>query len=114
MDIIRDGISFTPSRFRIGAAGSDLTRIPLHSKTMVVLADISIEWRGDDRWCIFNGTSCYNKLGEWEYEPRPSSRSDEYLERARYTLDEALTIAAKIVKDAVRDDVMKEDDRGSG
>lgn len=100
MDIIRAGVAFTPSRFRIGPADSDLTRVPIHDKTMKVLADISIEWRGDDRWCIFNGSSCYTKLGEWEYEAMSSHRTEEYLARARYTLDEALSIAAKIVNEA--------------
>lgn len=100
MDIVRDGVAFTPSRFRIGPADSDLTRVPLHAQTLRMLADISIEWRGDDRWCIFNGSSCYTKLGEWEYESMPSHRTDEYLARARYTLDEALSVAAKIVNEA--------------
>ena len=55
--------------------------------------DMRIQWRGDDRWAIFNGASCLNRLGEWEYEPLPSSRTDEYLERNRYSLDEAMTVA---------------------
>lgn len=52
---------------------------------------INIESRDPDGdvWAIVNDGMCLNKNFEWEYEPTPSSRSDEFIERTRYTLDEA-------------------------
>ncbi len=54
---------------------------------------------GTHRWAVFNGSSCLNTLGEWEYEPMPSSREEEYLERTRYTKDEALRLAQNWIKE---------------
>lgn len=42
------------------------------------------------RWAVrdqFN--SCLNKGGEWEYEPSPSNRDDEFFERCRWDTKEA-------------------------
>lgn len=42
-------------------------------------------------WAVKNGTrECLNKNGVWEFEPRPSERSDEFIERTRFDcLDQA-------------------------
>jgi hypothetical protein len=51
---------------------------------------IYIEDRGDDRWAITRDSSaCLNTDGQWECEPMPSSRTDDFLSRCRYSLDEA-------------------------
>lgn len=52
--------------------------------------DIRVEWRGDDRWAIIRGSACYNMLGEWEYEPMSSHRTEEFIVRCRFPLDDAL------------------------
>lgn len=45
------------------------------------------------------GRSCLNKLGEWEYEPFPSNRTDDFLERCRYdSLEEAVETYNKFVE----------------
>lgn len=45
-------------------------------------------------WAIRENGFCLNKDGEWEYEPQPSSRDDEFFDRCRFaTLDEAFTKA---------------------
>jgi hypothetical protein len=69
----------------------------LSPASMRYVSDLRVEWRGDDRWCIFNGSSCYNRLGEWEYERQPSSRDDEFISRCRYSRDDALSIASALV-----------------
>jgi len=47
-----------------------------------------------DIWAIRNSccSSCLNKKGKWEYEPMPSSRTDNFLKRCRFTLKEAKKI----------------------
>lgn len=54
---------------------------------------ITIEWRGEDSWCIHHCGSCLNTDGEWEYEPMPSNREDDYIARTRYPLNEAFRLA---------------------
>lgn len=36
------------------------------------------------KWTILQGGACFNKQGKWEYEPMPSSRTDEFIERTRW------------------------------
>jgi hypothetical protein len=46
-----------------------------------------------DSWAIVSDTSSvWNRLEEWEFEPSPSHRSLEFLDRCRYTLEEALKV----------------------
>lgn len=52
--------------------------------------------RGKDRWAITRdgGSTNLNWLGEWEYEPMNSSRTEEFFERTRFaTPREALELA---------------------
>jgi len=58
--------------------------------------EITVVHRGHDRWAISNRTSVYNTDGEWEYEPMPSSRDDEFFDRCRYSRDEAIKIAQSL------------------
>ena len=62
---------------------------------------ITVEWRdGRDRhdlWAVVDCGLCFNNRGEWEYEPLPSSRTDEFLERCRFPLDVALAAAHAII-----------------
>ncbi len=50
------------------------------------------------KWIILKGKggTCYNTYGEWEFEPMPSNRDDDFLKRCRYTFDEAVEIASKL------------------
>lgn len=43
---------------------------------------------GKSLWAVSRGKSCLNTFGEWEYEPFPSSRTDEFIARTRFTTPE--------------------------
>ena len=61
-------------------------------------ADAFLERRGiydEDRWAISDRGAVLNNLLEWEWEPLPSSRDDEFLERTRFTMKEALLLWEK-------------------
>lgn len=55
---------------------------------------IYIEERGDGKWAVTHlGSACLNINGNWEYEPIPSSRGNEFISRTRFTLEEAMRLA---------------------
>lgn len=56
-----------------------------------------VSWRGDDRWCVRDMLYCYDKDGNRAYEPLASSRTDDFKDRFRFSLDEALALAQKLV-----------------
>ena len=62
---------------------------------------ITVSWRGGDRWAVCRGTTSPQWVwceadGDWEWEPLPSSREDDFLARTRYGLDEALAIGRRL------------------
>lgn len=61
---------------------------------------VTVEWRGpksktdpQEWWCVKWLGSTLNADGEWEWEPSPSGRGDDYLDRCRFDLDTALRLA---------------------
>jgi hypothetical protein len=50
---------------------------------------------GPDKWKAFHGGCyCLNKSGQWELEPMPSSRDDDFIDRCRFdTAQEAIDAA---------------------
>lgn len=64
---------------------------------------IGVARRGEDSFAVLNGgtgwdmTEVLNRDGEWEMEPRASDRGEDFLARARWTLDEALDQADRLV-----------------
>ena len=60
---------------------------------------ITIEARGKNTWAVCDGGFCLNTDGEFEEEPMPSSRDEEFLARARFSLEEAWALAEKVVKE---------------
>lgn len=55
---------------------------------------------GATLWALKDGDHCYNKrTRRFEYEPRPSSRTDEFLRDCRMTLAEARKIVPRLVSD---------------
>ena len=54
---------------------------------------VRVEWRGRGTWAVIHGGSCLGTDGEWDWEPRPSSREDDWLAAHRFSLDDALALA---------------------
>lgn len=49
---------------------------------------------GQSKWKIVSMGDNLNRQGNWEHEPLPSSRDDEFIARCRFeTFDEAVKIA---------------------
>lgn len=48
------------------------------------LLELRVEWRGDDAWAIVDPGFNLNHDGDWEYEPLPSSRDDDFYARCRW------------------------------
>lgn len=51
---------------------------------------IVIAQRDENRWAIVDGGCVLAEDGQWEVEPQPSSRTDAFKMRTRYTLAEAM------------------------
>ena len=53
-------------------------------------------------WAIIQRGTCLNKEGKWEFEPMPSSRTEEFFERTRFKDEqEAFEFFEKVVKEDV-------------
>ena len=55
--------------------------------------NISVVSRGVSAWAVSDGSFVLNNLGEWEREPQPSSRGDEFIGRTRFTFADAVSKA---------------------
>lgn len=63
--------------------------------------NISIERRDlkKDSWAIVKSRFCLNRDLEFEYEPLPSSRDEDFINRTRFSLEEAKKILRKYIKE---------------
>jgi len=61
-----------------------------------IAEDIAIEKRGEGKWCVraFGNTVVDRDLNR-QYEPMPSSRTEEFIAATRFNLDEAFDIARR-------------------
>jgi hypothetical protein len=48
------------------------------------VAELKVEWRGENAWAIVDSHFALNRDGEWEHEPFPSNRSDQFIARTRW------------------------------
>jgi hypothetical protein len=55
--------------------------------------EITVEYRGHDRWAVKRHSQCLAADGTWDYEMRPSERDDDWLDAHRFDLDTALKLA---------------------
>lgn len=55
--------------------------------------EITVEYRGRDRWAVLRHGRCLGADGLWDYEVRPSEREDDWLATHRFDLDTALKLA---------------------
>lgn len=56
---------------------------------------ITVEARGNGLWAVLRHRWCLGSDGEWEFEPIPSERTDEWLASHRFPLDEAVELARR-------------------
>ncbi len=59
--------------FAVDSDGGTLTRVERRAQL-----------DGPDMWAVCRLSECLNKLGEWEHEPMPSSRTEEFKDRTRW------------------------------
>jgi hypothetical protein len=85
-------------RFLLGSSDSDFSPVKFFIREDVYLENRDPESRYPNRpsWAITKNGSCLNADMEFEYEPQPSSRSEDFLYRTRFTYEEALELAKKI------------------
>ena len=77
----------------VSIAAYVVSRIPDDSPDHSVWS-VRVEAVGPGRWAVRNMRRCLNKQGEWEYEPQPSSRTEEWLSTVRWDdVDEAIAAA---------------------
>lgn len=57
---------------------------------------VAVEYRGRDLWAVVRMGECLGTDGEWDFEPRPSSREDDWLDTHRFDLDTALRLAKEV------------------
>lgn len=55
--------------------------------------EIRVEYRGDGKWAVIRMGYCLGADGKWDYEPRPSSREDDWLATHRFGYETALELA---------------------
>lgn len=89
---ILQAIDFLPyARLVIDAAKAMRERLAL-VESFRLARDVAVVKRGDDKWVVFNGCSVLNRDDEWEYEPLPSSREEDFIARTRFSLEEAFRL----------------------
>lgn len=59
----------------------------------------TVAYRDVDSWAVLDGYGrrSYGRDGEWDFEPSPSNRTDEWKVNHRWTLDEAVEVATEVV-----------------
>jgi hypothetical protein len=59
--------------------------------------DVEVEWTGvPGKWAVRHLGRVYDINGEEVWEPSPSNREDDFLERTRFDLETALKIARRV------------------
>lgn len=80
--ISADGITVVePTRYLV-------TQIPLSHENSAIWS-LELAWRGPESWAVMWNSRCLNADNEWDYEPLPSERSDQWIADHRFTFDEA-------------------------
>lgn len=50
-----------------------------------------------EKWAVRMGGNCLNKEGEWEWEPSPSNREDDFYSRCRFESKEDAIKAVNLI-----------------
>lgn len=68
--------------------------------------DLMVEYRDKDKWAVvLRDTRCLSVDGTWNYEPSPSSRTEEWKAAHRFTFDEAIRLAKKEAPNVAVNDI---------
>jgi len=63
------------------------------------LNELLVEARSEATWAIITGNAVLNHDGEWEHEPMPSHRSDDFIARTRWpSAREAIEFAKRHIE----------------
>jgi len=80
----------------------ELCCLPLDWNTRLPYADyrfhwmITVEWRDHNQWAVLHSSRfCLGTDGEWDWEPSPSNREDDWKASHRFPLEEALQLAVQ-------------------
>jgi hypothetical protein len=80
--------------------GYRITKVTIIEPTLDTPATIiAARWQraGEPRWCILSAGYALNRDGDWEYEPIPSSRDEDYRQRTGWaTLDAAIDAVRRL------------------
>lgn len=55
--------------------------------------ELKVSWRGRGKWAVMRHSLCLGTDGEWDYEPSPSNREDDWIDSHRFDLPTALRLA---------------------
>lgn len=89
---ILQAIDFLPyARLVVDAAKEMRERLAL-AETFRLSHDVAVVQRGENEWAVFDGCCVLNRSGEWEHEPLPSSRQDDFIARTRFSFEEAFRL----------------------
>lgn len=95
-----DGVELDERR-----TGAGMIHIKLTEVTVSLLPEtdinhhlyaVKVEYRGDEKYAVLHHGWCLDADGRWEYEPRPSSRDDDWLARYRFDYDTAHRMAIDV------------------
>jgi hypothetical protein len=70
-----------------------------HTVRPVTLDRMRSPFYKGERWAVRQGGNCLNNEGEWEYEPMPSSRDDDFYARCRFNSLRDAIMAMMTVKE---------------
>jgi hypothetical protein len=56
---------------------------------------VTVQWRGGDTYAVKRLSMVLGADGEWDYEPSPSNRDDDWIATHRFTYDRAVELAAQ-------------------
>lgn len=59
---------------------------------------IQVSYRGKNKWAVLREGRCLSRDGSWDPEPSTSNREDDWLDKHRFTLDQALQLAREWVR----------------
>lgn len=84
-------VTVEPTQYTVCALPHDNVNFTHYAITV----DRVMSRRGVSGWAVRRLSECLGADGEWDYEPSPSSRTDEWIATHRFDLETALDLAQK-------------------